>query len=292
MYKRQVIYRAPIFVDDRYWGLLSTVIDIDSLLHSALQDSRNHDYPFAVVDYPQDGALLWGEAGILDQAEMPVVTTTMGWRVMVQPVFSDSQLSLQLILRGLGYIVVLVAIFSMFTIMLNRRQLLHLSQHDALTGIANRRTFDERLEIAVARLGRNPRVRFAIGVLDLDGFKRINDVHGHAAGDAVLKEVARRLQSLVRETDLASRWGGDEFGALLEINHDSSRAQLRTRLMSIFDEPVEFRQTAMSISGSIGLAIAPDDGVTAEALFAAADKDMYQHKHLSKNRKTKVIKFA
>lgn len=154
----------------------------------------------------------------------------------------------------------------------------HASHHDALTGLPNRRVFAQRLEHALAR-ARERGGRVAMLVIDLDDFKRVNDTHGHAAGDALLQFVAQRLQQCVRAGDTLARLGGDEFAAILPEVDDRASAQARAeRLARAFDAGTEFLGQPLSIGASIGLALYPDDGQDGTRLYAAADREMYASK--------------
>jgi diguanylate cyclase (GGDEF)-like protein len=156
-------------------------------------------------------------------------------------------------------------------------QLDFLAHHDALTGVANRTRFRERLATALAGAGRG--TRCALLLIDLDGFKPINDRFGHAAGDAVLVEVARRLLRRVRESDLVARLGGDEFAVLLGDVPSPEQAESRAReLLAVFDSPVPFDGRAHPIAASLGLAVAPDHADTPDALLRAADAACYRAK--------------
>lgn len=154
----------------------------------------------------------------------------------------------------------------------------HASQHDALTGLPNRRVFTHRLERALAR-AREGGHRFALLVIDLDDFKRINDTLGHAAGDALLAFIARRLRRVVRAGDTLARLGGDEFAAILPEVADRAAGQARAdRLARAFDASTEFLGQRLAIGASIGLALYPDDGQDPARLYAAADRAMYASK--------------
>ena len=154
----------------------------------------------------------------------------------------------------------------------------HASQHDALTGLPNRRVFARRLEKALRR-ARESGGRIAMLVIDLNDFKRINDTLGHAAGDALLYFVAQRLQQGVRAGDTLARLGGDEFAAILPEVADRDAAQVRAeRLARAFDASTEFQGQRLSIGASIGLALYPDDGQDETRLYAAADRAMYASK--------------
>jgi diguanylate cyclase (GGDEF)-like protein len=149
---------------------------------------------------------------------------------------------------------------------------------DPLTGLPNRALLDDRIEHAVART-RRTKERFAVVVVDLDNFKDVNDVRGHGAGDAVLRALARRFQSAVRVSDTVARIGGDEFVVLSpETRDDDHAAALVGRLRHALRTPFTVEGTTIEIDGSIGWAIAPDDGATSDELLARADGRMYATK--------------
>ena len=143
--------------------------------------------------------------------------------------------------------------------------------HDSLTGIANRVLFVEHLNLAVH--GRQP---FAVCVFDLDRFKIINDSLGHGAGDALLKHVSERLQSIVRSSDVVARAGGDEFLLLLRNVGSSEEVEaLIVRWMSALSQPYQVTGLELHVSPSIGIARYPMDGTGADELLARADEAMY-----------------
>jgi diguanylate cyclase (GGDEF)-like protein len=150
-----------------------------------------------------------------------------------------------------------------------------LATRDPLTGLANRRRFMAQLDKAVARRHRSSD-RAAVVYFDLDGFKQINDGLGHAAGDAILVEVARRLSAAVRDGDLVARIGGDEFAALLEPVDGIKGAEVSARrIADAVEQPFAFGDESIPVGVSVGAALAVSDS---EASLAEADRRLYHDK--------------
>jgi diguanylate cyclase (GGDEF)-like protein len=160
---------------------------------------------------------------------------------------------------------------------LNAR-LQHLAHHDELTGLPNRTLFHDRLDTALARV-RRERSGMVLLFLDLDHFKQINDKHGHAAGDAVLRATAQRLSACVREADTVARFSGDEFVLLLEQTRSAADAELVAgKIRTALAAPFEFDGVSVPIGASIGWAVYPTDGDSARMLLRHADHAMYAAK--------------
>lgn len=156
-----------------------------------------------------------------------------------------------------------------------------LALQDPLTGLPNRALFEQALEQGLLQAGRHG-WGLAVLVIDVDDFKSYNDSHGHDIGDKVLLRVAERLRSVVRDGDLVSRWGGDEFACLLlEVKAEADVRQLAGTMVKAIAEPGELGGTEVSIPVSIGIAIHPADGDAPEVLFKKADTAMYQAKRLA-----------
>ncbi|MCG7935970.1 MAG: EAL domain-containing protein [Candidatus Thiodiazotropha taylori] len=168
---------------------------------------------------------------------------------------------------------------------LKERQLsyAHLAQHDALTGLPNRLLFADRLSQAIHVAHRNKSM-IAILFIDLDRFKEVNDSFNHATGDAVLKEVAVRFQSLFREDDTIARMGGDEFTVILtHIKRDSNAALVAKKLLNIFKKPFTIQNHKLYLSASIGISLYPDHGNSVDELVRNADTAMYRAKEEGRN---------
>ncbi len=147
--------------------------------------------------------------------------------------------------------------------------------HDILTGLPNRALFNDRLEHAVAEAKRHGWT-LAVMFVDLDKLKRINDTHGHHAGDLVLQTIAKRLKQNTRADDTVSRHGGDEFLYLAtQIHEQKHLAMIAGKMLNIIRAPCEAGTASVSIEASIGIAIFPKDGATPELLIHKADEAMY-----------------
>ncbi|WP_156103958.1 GGDEF domain-containing protein, partial [Acidithiobacillus ferrivorans] len=150
--------------------------------------------------------------------------------------------------------------------------------HDVLTGLPNRDGLRLVFDQALARTERQERL-LAVGFLDLDAFKPVNDIYGHAAGDDLLKEIARRLQDAVRRTDTVARMGGDEFVLLLEGLRDMNELdQVLARLQAAIAQPFHIKGKIVSIQASLGLTLYPFDEGDADLLLRHADQAMYAAK--------------
>ncbi len=154
----------------------------------------------------------------------------------------------------------------------------HQALHDALTGLPNRTLFRDRIDQALHR-ARRADGAVAVLVLDLDRFKEVNDSLGHAAGDALLVEVASRLDGMLRASDTVARLGGDEFGVLLPdpVSVDDVVIAAR-RVRAVIQEPITVQGLPLSVDASIGIALFPRDGGDVETLLQHADGAMYHAK--------------
>ena len=167
---------------------------------------------------------------------------------------------------------------------LNEERLVRMAHYDQLTELPNRALLIDRLEQVMLHAQRN-NSRFALLYIDLDNFKAVNDDAGHAVGDLVLKETAKRLKQAVRASDTVARIGGDEFVVLLEELHtEDAVAQVAEQIVDGLRQPCSVKGYAAKLTGSIGIAIYPDDGKTSDELLSSSDNFMYKAKKSGKDK--------
>ncbi|MDP2770370.1 MAG: EAL domain-containing protein, partial [Giesbergeria sp.] len=185
----------------------------------------------------------------------------------------------------LGAVTHYVALFTDITSLKeNERKLERIAHYDALTGLPNRVLLADRLQQAMARCQRRGH-SLAVAFIDLDGFKAVNDLHGHEQGDGLLVALAQRLQSSLREGDTLSRMGGDEFVAVLsDLENTKDCEPVLERMLHAAADPVRLGDTLFQVSASIGVTLFPADGVEPDLLIRHADQAMYQAKQAGKNR--------
>ena len=237
---------------------------------------------------------------VLDAMSLLPLTGRFAWHFAV---FGDNYYLLLLVVAIVWQVVVLVkarrvSLTAIEAIVLNQRlrdeieehdrtkeAIRHMALHDVLTGLANRRYFEEMLARALSNARREDG-RFGLAVIDLDGFKPINDRYGHVAGDAVLKALAQRLLGATRAGDFCARIGGDEFAVVVGgVEGEADMLQVAHKLRAALVKPLVLDGgLALEIGASVGHAICPDDGALADQLIGVADQRMYQAKHAGKPR--------
>ena len=157
------------------------------------------------------------------------------------------------------------------------------ASHDSLTGLANRTLFMERLDEALSHVGRR-RSSLALMFIDLDRFKLVNDRADHAAGDLVLQEMANRMTPMTRGVDLVARFGGDEFVALAEVDHEEDAYEMADRIRRGLSEPIEFGDALLEVTSSIGVVVTSDHTTTSAVFLRDADNAMYDAKRAGRDQ--------
>ncbi len=168
-----------------------------------------------------------------------------------------------------------------------QKQLNHMAFYDPLTDLPNRALFFDRLSLELARCKRSMQT-FGLLLLDLDGFKAVNDTLGHETGDALLQSVARRLLSCVRDSDTVARTGGDEFVVILHFLAGPENVVLvAERILAAFEKPFVLSGRECRVGASIGICVVPEDGEDMEILLSRADAAMYASKARGRNTWTR-----
>jgi diguanylate cyclase (GGDEF)-like protein len=281
---RGLVYRAPVFISGRYWGLLSTVVDSDSLLTSAFRDVASEDIAFAVRGTDglgMEGDVFWGDAALFQRQDIETVDVEIPGGRWVIAIRAKSSLLDQSGLWVLRALLALLAVFlgwSTYVVLAQRAQLARMALFDPLTGLPNRHLIEDRIDHAIAAQRRNKSTVCALLFVDLDGFKDVNDRFGHKAGDTVLQGVARRVHAALRATDTVGRWGGDELLVLLENVDRQEIARLTQHIRQAVEAPLELAPHTIKVGASIGLAVVPEDGETVSDLLRTADARMYDDK--------------
>ncbi|MDY6866443.1 MAG: diguanylate cyclase [Chloroflexota bacterium] len=164
-----------------------------------------------------------------------------------------------------------------------QEKIVHMAEHDSLTGLPNRRALNEQFEKVVGSVGIS-RNNVALLMIDLDNYKLINDQYGHMIGDVVLQKVSQRFEETLRDSDLVSRWGGDEFVILLhDVNPDSDIEVVLNKLFSAFEPPIAIDDKEFIIQMSLGIALYPQDGDNIDQLMRSADAALYRAKEEAGN---------
>ncbi len=167
---------------------------------------------------------------------------------------------------------------------LNEERIKHMAYHDMLTNLPNRIMFFDRLGNAISQAKRT-REKIAVLFFDMDNFKRINDTLGHTAGDQLLIETGKRINSCLREYDTVARLSGDEFAVILQnVEREENLMAIVYRIQQKFSMPFPIGENNVDLSSSIGIALYPEDGDTPEELLKNADTAMYKAKELGKNK--------
>ena len=163
---------------------------------------------------------------------------------------------------------------------LRLRKLLDEASVDTLTGLAGRRQFEHRIAEEFSNHHHHPERHFSIFIVDLDHLKKVNDNHGHPAGDRMIVEFGQLFKKLMREYDMVARIGGDEFGAILPGENKEGAEMVKQRLLQKFEE---FKDSMLYFSGvSIGVASTSEGLGTFDEMYTEADKKMYAHKNATR----------
>ncbi|WP_459205618.1 putative bifunctional diguanylate cyclase/phosphodiesterase [Pseudomonas sp. MLB6B] len=296
-----LIYRRPVFLHGHrgvkfYWGSVSVVADIDRLLRAAgLSTYQDFELSIRGADARgAEGGMIWGAAEGFEAPKASLLLEVPGgdWQMVAAPLGGWPQpnpVRSPLFLLAMGC----TLLFSLFVAQLTRGQRLlaernlaldesrakleRLAHFDVITGSPNRVLFQQRLAVALGQ-GQG----LAVLMLDIDGFKQVNDSLGHAMGDLLLAQAAQRFMQALAPEDALCRLGGDEFAFMLRGNHDPVVARVEALLAGL-QRPFDLHGTATLITGSVGLAWYPQHGVEVDSLLRHADTAMYVAKEGGRN---------
>jgi diguanylate cyclase (GGDEF)-like protein len=285
-----LVYRVPVSVKGKYWGLISTVIDADSFFADAFARAKGENVELAIRgrdargmqgDVFRGDGRLFGQGGVeLIDMDVPGGKWVMALRGRALSFPAAEVWRLRLLVWGLA----LFLGWGVYALLVQRARLARLAMFDPLTDLPNRTLIEDRLERAISAQRRNPAMVSALLFADLDDFKRINDEHGHRAGDAVLQGVAERAIHAVRDIDSVGRWGGDEMIVLLENAGRDKIPELVERVRRAIETPIDYAGLKLQVGVSIGVAVVPDDGDGIQDLIRRADRRMYEEKQKRKGR--------
>ncbi|MGE7989947.1 putative bifunctional diguanylate cyclase/phosphodiesterase [Pseudomonas sp. NPDC089554] len=298
---RALIYRRPVFVNGKrgvhfYWGNISIVADIDRLLDAAgLKAAQDINLAVRGADGKgAHGALIWGDTRLFEAPQVSLGVDVPGgqWQLVAAPRggwSSGTLFASPLFMLGLGS----TLLFSLFVSRLkgNQRllqqrnrelrqsqaQLERLAHYDAITALPNRVLFQRQLGSAIYH-GRG----LAVLMLDIDGFKQVNDSLGHAMGDLLLQRATARFLQELDTQDRVCRLGGDEFVFMLQGSQGQVSHQVRA-LLRCLQRPFDLNGNATLVTGSIGLAWCPQHGEDTDSLLRHADTAMYAAKEAGRN---------
>ncbi len=292
---RGLIYRIPILADDKYWGLLSTVVNVDSLFASAFGNSDMQRVDFALRGKDArglEGDMIWGDEALFKRPgieTMEVEVPGGNWVLAVAAKQKRGSGFLIVQMRVLTLVLALLAGWYAFYLVRQRARLAHMALYDALTGLPNRRLIEDRIQRVVLQQHRNKEMIAAVLLLDLNGFKLVNDRHGHRAGDHVLQLLAGRVSDALRVIDTVGRWGGDEFVVVMQDVNRQKLPDLVDRIRQAVELPMTYAGETLQVGVSIGIAIVPDDGADVARLVRLADQRMYSDKAGSSERPASVV---
>ncbi|WP_417357398.1 diguanylate cyclase domain-containing protein [Gallaecimonas pentaromativorans] len=280
---RGLINRTPVFVKDgKLWGIISVVLDIDKLLAASqvtAEPANLHLYLYNPSK--QNKGFIFGDPKVLEGPQyisLPLYLHNETWMLAATAQPPKGLWWLQLT-RVIGWLASMVFAGMFFTIIREHSRNKILVNTDSLTGLPNRRAFYQKLNDNLGQYRKSGQP-FGIVYLDLNGFKEINDNHGHETGDDVLVMVARRLQEVSRPSDQYYRLGGDEFVGVLDGIKDREQADaMAKRLLEAVNRDMHLDNSlVLRISTALGYSF-PSPGDDIDTLLTRADKRMYQDKH-------------
>ncbi len=280
-----IIYRQPVYIDGAYWGLLSTVINVDSFLQDTFKNIPSDHYAFA-IRLKQSGKVFFGDASLFKNRKAVISESNypgVKWQWAVLPVAETSS-RLLIATRIMGIVISLLLATLAYFFLNERKALTSQALQDSLTGLANKRQIDAKLLHALAQAKRYKH-HIAVMFIDVDHFKKINDTYGHDVGDELLKVVAKKLQACIREVDTLARAGGDEFILLLDaLNAPEDARLVADKILRLFKDEVTLMGHSIKVTLSVGVANnAHSKDETVKTWLKKADIALYAAKAAGRN---------
>ena len=280
----------------RIWGRSGSLVYASDRTKRPLPTSPPPDVRRAFAGSVDSGVLRLGQTKVL-MLDVPLrfgggdpagaMEVAVSYEHAARQIAHDTDVLYMIMLGGLALLyAVLFRIVASASRQLRRQAAENerLALHDALTGLPNRTLFEQRLGAGLAdrRTGRRT---IGLMLIDLDGFKGVNDTHGHAAGDLLLRTVARRVRGVVREEDTVARLGGDELAVLaLGLVSSSDLLDVAERIVAAIAEPVDLGDAVLLAGGSVGIAWSPSGDAAFDEIVATADRAMYAAKRAGGGR--------
>lgn len=276
------VLRYPILdLNNRYWGQASIILKADAFINSI----KSFEDRLGVKSIITSNERVIHGAEIKDAKDIywfDLNDNLFTWRIGLKLNNSYGDDTFKIIaLFIVSFIVLLIFSATAFLVVRANEVIKHESIHDHLTGLRNRNSLDETMQQVFAAADRNNH-KVGILLIDLNKFKEINDTHGHAAGDEVLKETAQRLKLSARSSEMIFRVGGDEFLVVVpEIDDEVNLLKVIARLRSHLTFKIEVGGYNITVTASIGSSIYKGDGCDFDTLFQIADRHMYEEKNKS-----------
>lgn len=274
-----------MFIKGEYWGILSTVINIDSFFKAAFSHLRSDAYQFA-IRIKGSPEVFFGEASLFKQPKAYITDSDFPHTKWEWAILQNSPITFRLIMmaRVMGLAISLLLAALIFFFLRERTTLTTQAMQDSLTGLGNRRLFDLRLAQTFAQ-SKRLKLNMAIMVINIDHFKKLNDTYGHDAGDEVIKQVAKNLNDCIREVDTLARIGGDEFVILLDAVKDLDDLSLVAhKIIGLFNHNLVVLGHSIKITLSIGIAASNQHkDYSIKGLMKKADMALYEAKGAGRN---------
>ncbi|PRY82512.1 diguanylate cyclase domain-containing protein [Alkalibacterium olivapovliticus] len=278
----KVINHKPVFTEsisaDDFWGFASVTIDFEELIESTLSQYQHPDYSFAMrIDPANKHPFVWGDNQVFseDHVLQAISLPNTHWNIGIAPVngwmVRDSFPSFELIISYIMISIIFVLVYVFSVQYISKRDL---SRTDALTNCLNKHTF----EVSVKRVLKYSSLKNGILLIDINDFKKINDEHGHLAGDKVLIESARRMKEIIKSTDRVGRIGGDEFMIMVkDLQNEDDLEMIAKRIIAHMEQPVSYNSNQIDLTVSVGFMMALDTKAF-DHIYDLVDKKMYKHK--------------